>query len=35
MIKRNWTTEFAFAVKVSKIDNQDNDDGDYVNARFF
>ena len=29
-----WKTKFAFAVKVSKSDNQDNDDGDYVNARF-
>ena len=29
-----WETNFAFAVKVTKGENQDNDDGDYVNARF-
>ena len=29
-----WTTEFAFAVKVTQGQNLDNDDGDYVNARF-
>ena len=29
-----WTTDFAFAVKVTQGQDLDNDDGDYVNARF-
>ena len=29
-----WKTNFAFSVKVTKGNNQDNDDGEFVNARF-
>ena len=34
MIKPWLDNRVCFAVKVSKSNNQDNDDGDYVNARF-
>lgn len=30
----SWKTNFAFAVRVTQGEDQDNDDGDYVNARF-